>query len=106
LLYYASGKRGVNDAGGELVLDLVFPELEERERLKPTEFFELRRNAEQAVVAFKKAGVKYELFREVGGAAGVRMDRAGKVTVWNADPNTIEGDLDFSGDLPANVRLE
>jgi hypothetical protein len=106
LLYYASGKRGVNDAGGELVLDLVFPELEERERLKPTEFFELRRNAEQAVVAFKKAGVKYELFREVGGAAGVRMDRAGKVTVWNADPKTIEGDLDFSGDLPANVRLE
>jgi hypothetical protein len=106
MLYYASGKRGVNDAEGDLVLDLVFPELEERERLKPAEFFELRRNAERVVVAFKKAGVKYELFREVGGAAGVRMDREGKVTVWNADPKTILGDLDFSGDLPANVRLE
>jgi hypothetical protein len=105
-LYYASGKSVVHDGERELVLDLVFPEPGQSETLKPAEFFELTRDAERVAVSFKKAGVKYEVFKEIGGAAGVRVDRGGKVTVWNADPKTTRGELDLSGDLPANVRLK
>jgi hypothetical protein len=32
--------------------------------------------------------------------------REAAMPLWPADPKTIQGNLDFSGKVPANIRLE